>query len=273
MGCAQGHSLAESENVGPRSALRTCSQRLPLVRNVKIDPSVTSLQALKFAFDAKRTIGIDENVQLRPTVDGKSALIRVHYPKGSTSFSATKQGRPLGGASFYSPFSQSKVLCLHYRVRFPHDFRFVRGGKLPGLYGGSAPSGGKAVTGMDGWSVRLMWRMGGEGELYEYIANMDEKFGLSVGRGVFTFPRGQWIDIDLEVVINEPSRADGVARLWIDGRAVIEQNDIVFAAQETPFQAGLMFSTFFGGSDETWATPKDQYIDFGDFRMYAGNSR
>jgi hypothetical protein len=90
---------------------------------------------------------------------------------------------PLGGASFYAPVpgaARARALCLRYEVRFQEGFEFGKGGKLPGLYAGDAPSGGEAVTGANGWTVRLMWRRGGEGELYEYVASKDEDFGLEV---------------------------------------------------------------------------------------------
>src|SRR3546814_11947880 len=95
---------------------------------------------------------------------------------------------------FRSPAGKSKASCLHYRVRFPSDFEFAKSGKLPGLYAGEAPSGGEKVSGKDGWSIRLMWREDGEGELYEYVYNKKGKYGLSVGRGSFTFPSGRWVE-------------------------------------------------------------------------------
>src|SRR3546814_13585034 len=72
--------------------------------------------------------------------------------------SAAAEETPLGRAACYAAVGRSKVSCLHYRVRFPEDFDFNKGGKLPGLYAGEAPSGGEKVSGEDGWSIRLMWR-------------------------------------------------------------------------------------------------------------------
>src|SRR3546814_9436959 len=77
-----------------------------------------------------------------------------------------------------------------------------------------------------------MWREDGEGELYEYVYNKKGKYGLSVGRGSFTFPSGRWVEVDLEVVMNDPGERNGQARLWIDGRPVIEQNDIVYSTED-----------------------------------------
>ena len=63
---------------------------------------------------------------------------------------------------------------------FGAEFEFVKGGKLPGLYGGHSRwrwgwggrcrcSGGAEVG--DCWSLRFMWRRDGQGEVYAYLPN------------------------------------------------------------------------------------------------------
>lgn len=47
------------------------------------------------------------------------------------------------------------VYTLGYRVRFAKNFDFGRGGKLPGISGGSGPTGGRPAN--DGMSHRIMW--------------------------------------------------------------------------------------------------------------------
>lgn len=274
-GCLAGdrEPYAEDDEVQPSSGLTPCSQRLRLVGAPRLGEGDRPEEVIEAAFDAERLIGVEENVDLLSGDGGEGSFLRVRYPEESVNFGSADDETPLGGAQFYAPVGAARVLCLHYRVRFEEDFEFAKGGKLPGLYAGEAPSGGDKVSGKDGWSVRLMWRKEGEGELYEYIYNKKGKYGLSVGRGAFTFPRGRWVDIDLETVVNAPGRRDGQARLWIDGQPVIEQHDIVYSTEDEGLQeGGLMFSTFFGGSSDSWASPKDQHIDFADFRFYAGEA-
>ena len=262
---------AEKDEVQPRSGLAPCSARLALVRAPQLAGSSAAEDLVEEAFDAERLIGVEENVEVLPGDGGEGGFLRVRYPEDSVNFGSADDETPLGGAAFYAPFARTKVSCLHYRVRFPADFEFAKGGKLPGLYAGEAPSGGEKVSGKDGWSIRLMWREDGEGELYEYIFNKKGKYGLSAGRGAFTFPLGRWVAVDLEVVVNDPDKRNGKARLWIDGHPVIEQDDLVYSTEEDgPLEGGLMFSTFFGGSSDSWASPKDQHVDFADFRLHAG---
>lgn len=261
---------AEKKEVQPRPGREACSTRLPLIRSAALDPGKPVKETLAASLGAERHLGIEENVDVRSEEGG--VFLRVRYPEGSVNFGSADDDTPLGGASFYAPFSDAQTTCLHYKLRFPENFAFVKGGKLPGLYAGEAPSGGEKVSGRDGWSVRLMWRKEGQGELYEYIYNKKGRYGLSVGRGQFTFPTGRWISVDLEVVLNDPGERNGQARLWIDGKPVIEQKDIVFVTDgDAGTRSGLMFSTFFGGSSKSWASPKDQHIDFADFRFYAGD--
>ena len=79
---------------------------------------------------------------------------RDRYPKGSFKPSAS----PVGGTGFYATpidLSNAKVVTLKYKVFFPSGFNFVKGGKLPGLYGGhTSCSGGKSAA--ECFSTRFM---------------------------------------------------------------------------------------------------------------------
>jgi len=247
-----------------------CSQRYDLAEAPSPAPAEDAYNAVREGFDTTRHWGTEENVERLAAKDTgiNEAGLRVHYPAGSSSPS----DEPLGGAGFYSdPSSLQKAdrACLSYKVRFPADFDFVKGGKLPGLYGGEAPSGGESVDGENGFSMRLMWREEGDGELYPYVVDFE---GASVGRGFWRYPTGSWVTIEQEIMLNDPKRENGVARIWIDGQPVLEQKNIIFRTTPDITIDGLMFSTFFGGTGEGWRTPRDQYVDFADFRFYTSRS-
>lgn len=248
-----------------------CSQRYRPVATPQPDLAAEDAQAgVRQGFGTTRDWGVDDNVEL---LDASATGLdepglRVHYPEGTSSPGDTKQG----GAGFYadpSGLAGAERACLTYQVRFEPGFDFVKGGKLPGLYGGEAPSGGDEVDGESGFSMRFMWREAGQGELYEYVASQDEKFGASVGRGLWSFPTGEWVTIEQELVLNTPGEADGLARVWINGVPVLEQSEIVYRTTEEVTIDGLMFSTFFGGNGKAWRTPVDQHADFAAFRFYA----
>ena len=248
-----------------------CSARYPLVASPQPDLSAEEARAgVRQGFGTTRDWGVEKNVELLDadaTGLGKPGL-RVHYPEGTSSPGDTEKG----GAGFYADpagLAGAERACLTYQVRFEPGFDFVKGGKLPGLYGGDAPSGGDEVDGESGFSMRFMWREAGQGELYEYVASQDEEFGASVGRGLWSFPTGEWVTIEQELVLNTPGEADGLARVWIDGAPVLEQGEIVYRTTDEVTIDGLMFSTFFGGNGKAWRTPVDQHADFAAFRFYA----
>lgn len=212
-----------------------------------------------------------ENLEVIVEPDMSTSVLRVHYPAGSASPSVSRQNNvALGGAQYYANLNlpPGDRLRLHYRVRFSDNFDFVKGGKLPGLFGGNGPSGGDIPDGTDGFSARLMWRQDGDGEVYAYLPT-SEDFGTSLGRGNWQFRPGEWVTIEQEVILNQPGIADGRIRLWVDDELVVDESELLFRTVDTLQIDGIFFSTFFGGGDASWATPHDVYADFADFRVYA----
>ena len=194
-------------------------------------------------------------------------VLRVRYPAGSSSSSFAQEGHPVGGLEFKAKLPALDALTFAYWLRFAPNFPWVKGGKLPGVCGGSCPSGGKVVTGMGGWSLRLMWRPEGQGEEYAYILPARE-YGTELGLGTWTFQQGDWHRVVVQIVLNEGGRENGASRVWYDadpGTApTFEPTGLTFRKDGTPADT-LFFSTFFGGHDASWATPVDTYVDFAGF--------
>lgn len=213
----------------------------------------------------------DENTEIVGDASGQfTNVLRVHYPKGSASpLSNESDGSPLGGMQRYlGPLNNAPAdrLVLTYDVRFPDHFNFVKGGKLPGLYGGKVTNGRRIPDGENGLSTRYMWRAGGAGEVYAYLPT-SQLHGTSLGRGNWKFSTGTWHQIQQEVVLNDVGRRNGSIKVWFDGRQVLDQEGLLFRTTNTLKIDGVLFSTFFGGGDPSWATPVDTYIDFANFTV------
>ncbi|EJD48745.1 hypothetical protein AURDEDRAFT_112840 [Auricularia subglabra TFB-10046 SS5] len=266
-------------------------------------------------------------------------MFQVRYPAGSVNPGSD----PRGGADFYalptslaSAFLTARNVTLAYSVYFPADFDWVKGGKLPGLYGGHETCSG-GDTAESCFSTRMMWRDGGFGELYLYAPRdkqggnvcrtppksvCETEYGLSIGRGSFKFTQGGWTRISQTVVLNTPGVADGRLDLDVNGQRAMSVANVYYRNEPTLDQpwsrrtpgdsaaslrreergskrdldrsaatarwrppiivfdsptssqalgavgfSGLFFSTFFGGHEEDYATPKDQYSYFGDFSI------
>jgi hypothetical protein len=197
------------------------------------------------------------------------AAMEVTFPEGSASREVHEEtGAPEGGAQFYTRLRSGPVdsATLRYRVRFPTGFDFVKGGKLPGLFGGTATAGGNTPDGTDGFSTRYMWRADGVGEVYAYLPESDE-VGTSLGRGDWSWPTGRWVEVEQEVVLNTPGDADGQITVQLDGQEVHKSTHLTFRSVAEVQIEGIFFSTFFGGGDPTWATPTTQTVQFADFRL------
>ncbi|KAG9046057.1 hypothetical protein FS837_005177 [Tulasnella sp. UAMH 9824] len=239
----------------------------------------------------------EANTSKRPVVtfNGKKA-IRAHMAKGSV----TPGTSPAGGFSFYSPgatlngnspivdLTKANEMTFGYSIFFEEGYNFNLGGKLPGLYGGinddvaATCSGGRHNPGC--WSARLMFRQGGEGELYLYIppgVNQNDNkcgkkanskcpstgYGNSVGRGTWKWTPGQWMTVVQRLKLNTPGKADGEAEVFINGKSVLNVGGITWRTNKAAVARGVQMQIFHGGHTKQWASPKDQDVHFADFSV------
>ncbi|KAI9637561.1 uncharacterized protein MKK02DRAFT_43487 [Dioszegia hungarica] len=220
-------------------------------------------------------------------LSGQPPVLRVEYPQGSYS-------KKTGGTQFTSNLTTLaggsaggyEKMLLSYDVWFPAGYNFNLGGKLPGLRGGPdrfGCSGGNQTDGTGCFSTRLMWRQNGAGEVYAYIPSTttlcsqgqticNSDYGVSLGRGQFSFLTGQWQTIWLLVVLNEVGKSNGLIELWYNGVQALQfpQSALRTSSSITGI-TGLFFSTFFGGDDTTWASPTQQFSYYRNIQLFAGS--
>ena len=215
-----------------------------------------------------------------PSAPGGGPVLRIMYGKGSSANSCADCPEP-GGGQFYTALASAgqpalasaSVLYLRYYVKFPAGFDFGRGGKLPGLYGGSP---GEASGGHHGqaFSTRYMWRnhpVAGSlsncssavacAEVYLYAPQLRQGYGQDIG-GIWNWQGdGTWHMIEQRV-----DRGNGDITVWYDGVQVLSVTGVFRGAASVPF-SGILFSTFFGGHDTSWGPSKDEYAYFADFGL------
>ncbi|MDI1442647.1 hypothetical protein QHF85_01335 [Polyangium sp. 6x1] len=194
-------------------------------------------------------------------------FLRVTYPSGEV-------GPANGGVQFKVPLGQTyQELFLAYRVRFGAGFAFVKGGKLPGLVGGSAPTG--CVEDTTGFSARMMWRTGGAAVQYMYFPEKNNDCGddydYMSGGSATHFEPGTWHTVEHRLVMNTPGQHDGILAAWFDGAPVLDEQAFLYRLAGATYGIdALYFSTFFGGSDASWAPPSAQTVDYDDFTISTG---
>ena len=194
--------------------------------------------------------------------------LQVTYPKDTIGSQ--------GGFEFLTDFSKLSIepqesLYLRYYVRFEPGFDFVKGGKLPGLAGGTANTGGHKPDGTDGWSARVMWRGDGKIVQYDYHPDQAGEFGEDFDWNYGGCPRffipGKWQCLETYVKMNSPGKKDGIIRSWLDGEQALEVTNLRFRDTTSLKIDKMYFDTFFGGGDPSWATPQNQSAQFDNFVM------
>lgn len=123
----------------------------------------------------------------------------------------------------------SDAACLSYSVWMPETFDFGSMGTLPGLYGGHRPTFTTRTPqeAEAGFAARIVWGADGEGAVGGAFPGGPEGIGGTVGGG-FVLPRGRWVNLEQEVVLNRAGEADGLYRLWLDGKLVSQTQDIMW---------------------------------------------
>ncbi|KAF5372661.1 hypothetical protein D9615_009869 [Tricholomella constricta] len=169
------------------------------------------------------------------------------YPKGSINPS----GAIPGGFGFYlsgpKDFAEklehgAREVIFGYRMMLEPGWEWVKGGKLPGVFGGVGDlaygcTGGRQDQRCHCFDLRPMWRAKSAGELYAYLpmtkvnnsqllaappeskANPD--YGISVGRGSFhlDIAVGRWVSLVFRLKMNDVGAHNGTIRsCWHSAR-------------------------------------------------------
>jgi hypothetical protein len=94
---------------------------------------------------------------------------------------------------------------------------------------------------------------------------------MSLGRSAFTFKAGDWTDVGIHVQVNDLGQSNGFIQLFVNGDRVLSYPSITFRASTVKADQLLvedvMFSTFFGGHTELYASPQDTFTQFKDMSL------
>ena len=210
---------------------------------------------------------------------GSGSSLAISYPKG------TRGSKACGAQWRLNLDGDHEELYLSYRVKFESGFDFVRGGKLPGLGGGTTPTGNDTADGENGWTARMMWKTGFKGNAgspqqsqsniicYAQYAQSgpnndgkkeDSSYLMNSRWSRSQLKAGNWYQITQRIKLNEPGQANGVIQIWLDGKQVLNETTILFRTSNNLKIDIFYFSTFFGGGND-WATSKDETVYFDDF--------
>jgi len=194
--------------------------------------------------------------------EGRLSIVQTaNGPAFRVDYAIGEIGPAQGGAGWRFPIKQADCAELTYTLAFTKDFDWVKGGKLPGLSGGpDSVTGGNPANGRNGFSVRLMWRKDGRGEAYVYHMHQPGKYGESLSFPPdFRFPTSDEIKIRLRVSLNKIGQRNGKLDVWAGSPGsstethLLSRSDMEWRSDPSLSIDSLLFETFHGGGDETWA--------------------
>lgn len=200
-------------------------------------------------------------------------VLQIIIPKNSLS----------EGGSFWRlklPDDLTEV-TLEYDIMFGNNFNFVRGGKMPGLGGGTCPGGGSKDK--NGFSARLMWRVINFHNKhlikdpykaylvqYTYYPDKDEskKWGEDLVykyRNKRIFVKSiKWYTITMKIKLSKNKAKKDEIIAWVNNKKVL--NKRLYLRKNNDYGINeVMFSLFFGGEEPSWATKKKEKIYFKRF--------
>ena len=168
-----------------------------------------------------REYGILANASVEATPDvqwGKSLVVKM---------AAAKSGDDARfGAGYVWPVAAMKsaeAACLTYNVYLPNDVDMKTPAQLPGLLAGQPLAKRDAP---DGFAARPGWQDSSTViATVEYTARGKSADWLEPTRHL-EWPRGRWVRVEQEVGLNEGKEIAGGVRIWLDGKLVLERNDL-----------------------------------------------
>ncbi len=123
-------------------------------------------------------------------------------------------------------------------------------------------------TGGDGTTAAAYAVQGpGFKRTFEATGTAGDGLWCSVGGGLQLLA-GEWNNVTLVVAMNTLGVADGVVALTINGETRVV-GDVAFRTQASVQVNAVLFATFFGGNDVTWALTQPSYSLFKDFGFEA----
>ena len=200
-----------------------------------------------------------------------SEVLEVALPEGGVDGGTT--ANPVSGVGFaWTPGSvrQARRACLTYSVWLPEDFDYGPGGVLPGLFGGSQ-SGPMTADGKRSYfAVRPVWQ--NNGRAAAYLATPTDARGRrqALDGAPVVVPRGRWVPIAEEIVLNTPGKSDGRIRLWVDGELKLDHERLAIRDSDALGFEGVSANVHYAPAGKAdWApAPAETYLRLSPFVVH-----
>jgi len=214
-----------------------------------------------FGLDRAEVLSSDD--QRFPTFLRVSIPVDVTNPEPARIY---KDGATYGGVQLFvnhtlrSPYE----LYMRYYVRFPVNFAFGQGGRLPGFFGTIVKNRVRTETLRSGFATRFAWRDGDFGLVYANTARDDHPIN-TVGKDAWRWPRGRWVCVEQGVKLNFEGFSDGLMLIWIDGQLVFKDQKFNPRISNDLRVGGFLVTATFGDGGTSFKPASPQTIDLAGF--------
>ena len=243
-----------------RPHVEACSTRYHRQISMQLDHdgiplSAPELQAVANGQDE----GVIENLTVAQFNEGPSKYaIGVKINKGSVA-QRSELGQPGGVSLPWTPttLEQPTAACLSYDVFLPAEFEFSGGGTLPGLFASTTNGNFGDVN---NFTSNLAWHGDGEPKLYVETKAVANQRAAAFDTYERKLPRGKWIHVEQEVILNTGDQPNGVVRLWLNGRIESDVKSAWMRADSGISITGVAGEVYFGGSGTTGRAANDETV-------------
>ena len=242
-----------------------CSTRYPAVIRLPLERSpgeTLSMSEFQSRVGGHEWGVLQNSVIVRDGEAEDGVALKVQMRKGS--WGEPREDDTSGGVGFrWAPSTTDGAdsACLRYQVRLPEDFDYHYGGRLPGLFGPKEDGQEQA------FAANFVWRSAGKAEVEGHVEAGNGTRTLSAR--AFEIPKGRWVTLEQEVVLNTPGQADGVLRVWIDGELKTERSDVAWRKSDKSHIQGVAAQVFYEGRTQVSAAPKDTTVKISSFAIFS----
>ncbi len=203
-------------------------------------------------------------------LDGRTlvgnSVIQAFYPKGKILGQVT-------GFTWFTKLSDTpQEAIMEYKLKFEKGFDWTKGGKLPGLCGGTCPRGCTDDS-TGGFTTRLMWQRDAGMIVYAYYPTKDKDQNNCGEHWDFskTIADDTWVTLRQHVKLNTPGQFDGALKMYMDGQLVQTKDDALFRLDDKVAIDFAYITTYVGGSSVAdFAPDHDQHVQFDSFKVWTG---
>ena len=100
--------------------------------------------------------------------------------------------------------------------------------------------------------MRMRWLENGRMGVQPVSAKQQKGLLLQLNEKRLKMPRGQWVQVEQEVVLNMPDQSDGAMRIWIDGKLQQNLGGLSFRKDARSKFAGVIADTHYANGAMDW---------------------